>query len=181
MTTYIALLRGINVGGNNILPMQELRRLLEDVGCSDVRTYIQSGNAVFRHRAAAAALTRQIRAAIASAKGFDPALLLLKRDALARAAKANPFPEAESDPSKLHLFFLLERPKQPDLEAATQLAAKDERFDLKGTTFYLHAPSGIARSKLATKVDKCLGVAGTGRNWRTVQKLLALASALNDG
>lgn len=175
MTTYIALFRGINVGGANLLPMKELVALLEELGCTGVKTYIQSGNAVFRHRAAAPGLAMKIRAAVAAAKGFEPAVLLLTEKDLARAAAANPFPEAEGDPAKLHLSFLAARPGKPDLERLEELRSRNERFELAKDVFYLHAPDGIGRSKLAAAVEKALGVAATGRNWRTVQKLLELA------
>lgn len=175
VNTYIALFRGINVGGTGILPMKELVALLKELGCTGVRTYIQSGNAVFRHRAAAPGLTRKIRAAVSAAKGFEPEVLLLDHDHIARAAASNPFPEGEEDPSKLHLFFLAAKPKQPELEALEGLSSNGERFALVRQVFYLHAPNGIGRSKLAAKVEKVLGVPATGRNWRTVQKILDLA------
>lgn len=155
--------------------MKDLVRILEELGCTHVKTYIQSGNAVFRHRALAPGLTKKIRAAVAAAKKFEPAVLLLTHEQLERAAKANPFREGEDDPSKLHLNFLTTKPKKPDLELLEGLRAKAERFELKQSVFYLHAPDGIGRSKLAAKVEKALGVPVTGRNWRTVQKLLELS------
>ncbi len=174
MNTYIALLRGINVGGSGRLPMKELVEHLESQGCRSVRTYIQSGNAVFEHAAAAPVLTRQIRAALGAALGFEPALLLMTPKQLTRAASRNPFPEGEQDPAKLHLYFLAARPKQPDLDRLQGIAKANERFALEEDVLYLHAPDGIGRSKLAANVERVLGVSGTGRNWRTVQKLLDL-------
>ncbi|HEX9792607.1 MAG TPA: DUF1697 domain-containing protein [Planctomycetota bacterium] len=176
MNTYIALFRGINVGSAHILPMKELVALLEELGCVGVKTNIQSGNAVFRHRAAAPGLAKKIRAAVGAAKGFEPAVLLLTQERIARAAAANPFPEGEEDPSKLHLSFLAARPQQPDLATLEGLRANGERFALKDDVFYLYAPEGIGRSKLAAKVEKALGVPATARNWRTVQKVLELAA-----
>ncbi len=179
MNTYIALFRGINVGGTGILPMKELVALLEKLGCSAVRTYIQSGNAVFRHRAAAPGLARKIRAAVGAAKGFEPTVLLLTHDCIARAAASNPFPAGEEDPAKLHLYFLAAKPKQPDLELLERLRSSRERFALEQDVFYLHAPDGIGRSKMAAKVEKALGVPATARNWRTVQKVLELARSVS--
>lgn len=173
--THIALFRGINVGGAHILPMKELRALLEELGCEDVRTYIQSGNAVFRHRGAPKPLAKKIRAAVADAHGFEPQVLLMSAADLARAAEENPFPDAEAEPKTLHLSFLAERAKAPDLDLVEELRATDEAYHLTDTVFYLHAPSGIARSKLAAKVERALGVAATSRNWRTVTKLIELA------
>lgn len=177
MNTYIALFRGINVGGTGILPMQELVALLEELGCTGVRTYIQSGNAVFRHRAAAPGLTKRIRAAVGAAKGFEPEVLLLTHDRIARAVASNPFPAGEEDPARLHLYFLAAEPKRPDLRMLAGLRSGAERFELQKDVFYLHAPDGIGRSKLAARVEKALGVPTTARNWRTVQKVLELAQS----
>ncbi len=107
MTAYIALFRGINVGGRNILPMKELRAELENLGCEDVKTYIQSGNAVFRHsEGTSPRLAESIRTAIDASHGFEPAVLLVTADHLEAAVRSNPFPGREDDPSKLLLFFL---------------------------------------------------------------------------
>jgi uncharacterized protein (DUF1697 family) len=178
LNTHIALFRGINVGGTGILPMRELVALLEGVGCTHVKTYIQSGNAVLCHRASAPGLTKKIRAAVRAAKGFEPEVLLLTQDRIARAADSNPFPEGEGDPAKLHLYFLAARPRHPDLESLERLRTGGERFALEQDVFYLHAPEGIGRSKLAAKVEKALGIPATARNWRTVQKLLELARSV---
>ena len=174
---YVALFRGINVGGTGKLPMKELVALLEGLGCTDVSTYIQSGNAVFRHRAGAPPLTKKIRAAVGAAKGFEPEVLLLTRDHIERAVSSNPFHEAERDPAKLHLFFLAAEPASPDLDALSALCTQGERFELRDGFFYLHAPEGIGRSKIAARVEKSLGVPVTARNWRTVQKVLELVHA----
>jgi uncharacterized protein (DUF1697 family) len=179
MTTWIAFLRGINMGGHNKLPMKALAALLEQLGGRDVRTYIQSGNAVFRHRQAdAARLSGRISAAIHDAHGFEPAVLLLTPGALERAAAANPFPQAEAAPTSLSLFFLSRAPERPDLAALERLRAGREAFVLDGTTFYLHAPDGFGTSKLAARAPALLGVDATARNWRTVVTVLELARAL---
>ena len=175
MTTSIALFRGINVGGKNILPMHDLRGLLQDLGCEDVRTYIQSGNAVFRHSESTSRIEERIRKAILTSHGFEPAVLLLTADRLEKAVRSNPFPEGESDPSKLHLFFLAGAPKSPDSDAIDSIRADSERFSVIGGVAYLHAPDGIARSKLAARVERVVGVAATARNWRSVTKILEMA------
>ena len=180
MNTYIALFRGINVGGRNILPMKELIAHLQDLECENIRTYIQSGNAVFRHREnSPQRLSGRIRAAIRVTHGFEPDVLLLTEDGLERAVRSNPFPEAELEPSKLHLFFLATVPDDPDIESLEKVRAESERFVLEGDVAYLHAPDGIGRSKLAARLEKALGVAGTGRNWRSVCKILEMASKCN--
>ncbi len=177
MTLHIALLRGINVGGSHLLPMKELVTILGRLGCEDVKTYIQSGNVVLRHASDAAPLAVEIRDAIEAAKGFAPQVFLITAADLVDAAAANPFPDAEDDPSKLHLAFLASDPQQPDLPAIDALRTRGERCELVGRVFYLHAPEGIGRSKLAAKAERLFGVPTTGRNWRTVQRLLALAAA----
>jgi len=174
VTDTVCLFRGINVGGAHIVPMKELRALLEELGCEEVRTYIQSGNAVFRHRSGPKPLAKKIRAAVARAFGFEPGVLVLSAAELARVAEENPFPEAAAEPKSLHLSFLTERPKEPDLKLLEELRADDEAYHLSDSVFYLHAPSGIARSKLAGRVERALGVSATSRNWRTVTKLLEL-------
>jgi len=176
MKTYIALLRGINVGGSHILPMKTLKALLESLGLRDVNTYIQSGNVVFRSEEAHhERLSEVISAAIEVDFGFKPLVLLLELQDLEAVVRSNPFPEGESEPTSLHAFFMASRPARPDLNALEDLRSEHERFELQEGVFYLYAPDGIGRSKMAVKVEKCLGVPVTGRNWRTVQKLLAMA------
>ncbi len=177
MNTYIALFRGINVGGSNILPMKELVALLQSLGCENVRTYIQSGNAVFRHAEhSPPRLSASIRAALRDSHGFAPDVLILTADRLERAVASNPFPDAETEPSKLHLFFLAAVPDNPDIDSLQKMRAGSERFVLKGDVAYLHAPDGIGRSRLAARLEKALGVSGTGRNWRSVCKILEMAT-----
>ena len=176
MKTYIAFFRGINVGGNNVLPMKELVTLLENLGSQNVKTYIQSGNAVFQNEEEdASLLSNRIRAAIKKSHGFEPQVLMLEPEAIERAVGSNPFPEAESEPRTLHVHFLASMPKNPDLEALERIKGDRERFVLEDGVFYLHAPDGIGRSKLAAKIEKLLDVATTGRNWRTVCKILVMA------
>jgi uncharacterized protein (DUF1697 family) len=176
MKTYIALFRGINVGGKNVLPMKDLVVLLEDIGSQNVKTYIQSGNAVFQsNEEDAALLSNKIRAAIKKSHGFEPQVLLLRPEEIERAVESNPFPEAESEPKTLHIHFLASMPKNPDLGVLESIKGDRERFALKDRVFYLHAPDGIGRSKLAANAETLLGVAITGRNWRTVCKVMAMA------
>jgi len=174
MSNYVALFRGINVGGKHIVPMQDLRDILNSVGCENVQTYIQSGNAVFSTSATIAALAKSITAAIDDRFGFAPQVLLLTADQFRAIAASNPFPQGETTPKSLHVAFLTETPPDPDLEALERLQSDSERFALLDGAFFLLAPDGIGRSKLAAKVDRYLGVATTGRNWRTVNKLLEM-------
>ncbi len=176
MKTYIALFRGINVGGSNLLPMRELVSILEGIGLEGVETYIQSGNAVFRSKSAdASRLVARIRAAINAARGFQPELVLLGMDELKQAVESNPFPEAAAEPNKLHLYFLGSLPQNPDIAGLESVRSARERFALVGKVLYLHAPDGMGRSKLAARVEKLLALPATARNWRTVLKLSEMA------
>lgn len=175
MPSYLAFFRGINVGGNNKLPMKDLSAILESLGCTGVQTYIQSGNAGFDSKSRSRAkLAGEITAAIEAEKGFAPLVVLLERKQLQAIVAANPYPKAEADHKTLHFFFLTAKAKQPDLAALEKLKGADESFLLMDEVFYLHAPSGIGRSKLVAAVDRHLGVATTARNWRTVSKMLEL-------
>lgn len=178
MTTYVALLRGINVGGRNSLPMTTLVKILESLGLEQVRTYIQSGNVLFRSRKSRTGLAKQIREAIGKTHGFTPDVFVLRVDELQQAMRSNPFPEAEAEPKSLHLYFLASSPKEPNLEAMEAIRGERERFAIDGNVFYLHAPDGIGRSKLATNAERRLGVPATARNWRTVTKLFEMATTL---
>jgi uncharacterized protein (DUF1697 family) len=175
METCVLLLRGINVGGKGSLPMKELAAVLGKLGCRNVKTYIQSGNAVFQHENAdLSKLAGQIGAGIRKRRGFAPHVLVLDRKAFQTILAKNPFPEAESDPKSLHVGFLDAVPAKPDLEKLESLRKKTERFRLIGKVFYLHAPEGVGRSKLAAASEKALGVPMTDRNWNTVAKLMEM-------
>jgi uncharacterized protein (DUF1697 family) len=176
MKTYVALIRGINVGGSRMLPMKDLKLLFERHGCLDVQTYIQSGNVVFRRAASdAPRLAKLVAAAVSKERGFEPRVLVLTRGELERAAANNPFPQAEASPQSVHLFFLAEPAKNADLKAMEALRASTERFTLKGNVLYLHTPDGFGISKLAARTERLLGVEATARNWRTVTTLLDMA------
>ena len=160
--------------------MRELRDMLADLGCSDVMTYIQSGNVVFRSAGSRARLEDAIAAEVEARFGFRPAILVLDRDTLEQAVRGNPWPAAAAAPATLHAWFLAQEPAEPDLRALRALCADQERFELRGQVFYLHAPDGIGRSKLAARVEKTLGVPATSRNWRSVLKLRDMAAALRE-
>jgi uncharacterized protein (DUF1697 family) len=176
MKTYIALFRGINVGGTNVLPMKDLVALLENIGSQNVKTYIQSGNVVFQNQEEnPSLLSNKIRVTLKKSHGLEPQVLLLTPEEIERAIESNPFSEAESEPKTLHIHFLASMPKNPDLGALESIKSDRERFALKDRVFYLHAPDGIGRSKLAANTEKLLGVAITARNWRTVCKIMTMA------
>jgi uncharacterized protein (DUF1697 family) len=179
MKTYIALFRGINVGGKNTLPMRELVAVLEDLGARNVKTYIQSGNAVFVSLGKEASrLSNAISREIKKRRGFEPNVLLLELEDIERAIRKNPFPEATTDPKTLHAGFLACTPEKPDIGTLESLKSDSERFHLIDRVFYLHAQEGIGRSKLAANAEKLLGVPMTDRNWRTVCKIRDMAKEL---
>ena len=180
MMIYIALFRGINVGGKNSLPMKELVSILEELGCQNIKTYIQSGNVVFKvHEKNSAGLADRLRAEINKRRGFAPAVLLLSITELEKIVANNPFPEVHNDPQTLHVGFLAAEPEKPNLQTLERIREKNERFQLIGSAFYLHAPDGIGRSKLAANTERLLGVSMTDRNWRTVGKILEMAKEID--
>ena len=127
MSTWIVLFRGINVGGKNVLPMDELVRDLQSLHLEGVKTYIQSGNAIFRSsRKVSAALGAKIAAKIEDRHGFRPHVLILSADQLENAMESNPFPEAEAEPKTLHLFFLASPPAAPDIESLSAAKSPSE-------------------------------------------------------
>lgn len=177
-TDYLALFRGINVGGNNRLAMKDLTRIIESLGYNNVRTYIQSGNCLYQ---SSQNLNRDFAGKVATAIreefGFTPSILTLTTAELKSAIEKNPFRSAEKTPKSLHIFFLDQKPTDPDLEKLNSLKEGQEEFCLKGAFFYLFTPSGLGRSKLALRVEKLLGVHATARNWNTVTKLLEMAKS----
>jgi uncharacterized protein (DUF1697 family) len=177
VNTYIALFRGINVGGKNILSMKDLVAILESIGYKDVRTYIQSGNAVFASQKKlgdkeAAGIRKEILRRV----GFEPKLLLLSVERFRKAIENNPF--ATHDGKALHFYFLESYPEQPDIGRLESLKIASEEFMLSESVFYLYAPEGVGRSKLAAAVEKSVGVPATARNWNTVSKLATLAETI---
>lgn len=177
MKTWIALLRGINVVGRRQLLMKDLAAILARGGFRSVRTYIQSGNAIFESaRGSARTLATQLGELIEKKSGFRPHVIVLSVPELAEAIRGNPFPQAHADHKSLHLFFLSGRPARPDLESLARLKAGREAFELKGAVFYLFTPHGFPQCALHDKVERFLGVHATARNWRTANQLLLMAA-----
>jgi uncharacterized protein (DUF1697 family) len=140
-------------------------------------TYIQSGNAVFRSAEESRdGLRKQIQDAVELQFNFRPALLLLSASDFGVAMVNNPFPQAADSPKTLHFFFLDSPPAAPDLDTIGKLAGNSETFALVDRVFYLHAPEGIGRSKLAASVERKLGVTATARNLNTIARLSAMLS-----
>ncbi len=178
MPRHVALLRGINVGGKNKLPMASLRSLLEALGLEDVETYIQSGNVVFSApKRGASKIGERITSAIAGEHGFAPQVMVVSGERFLAAVEANPFPEGMDAPKSLHLFFCEAAPKGADIAKLDAAKKPNERYAIDGDVFYLHAPDGIGRSKLAGLVERALGVKTTARNGATVAKLVEMLTA----
>ncbi len=170
MKTWIAFLRGINVGGKHIVPMKELTKLMEANGFTNVRTYIQSGNVVFESPFRP---KQEIGDLIQQRFGFTPSIFTMNVKELRIAATHCPFP---SDLGKaVHFFFFQDEPKQVDYGLIDSLKAATEEYALVKNVFYLHAPEGIGRSKLAEKLDKVFFKTDmTARNLNTINKLLEM-------
>ena len=179
MKKYVALLRGINVGGNSVLPMKDLVAIMESIGASAIKTYIQSGNVVFRSAATSSmALRESIIAKIRQEKGLDVDVLVLTEEGFVKAIDDYPFPVDESSGSTQHFGFLGKVPSAPDWAKLDALKAASEQFRVVDSVFYLCAPDGIGRSKLAAGAEKALGVSMTLRNRNTVVKIRVLLASI---
>jgi uncharacterized protein (DUF1697 family) len=185
VTTFVALLRAVNVGGQNRIPMAELRRSLGRSGLTAVETYVQSGNVVFDATADdPAEQASAIHEVIARELGCDVSVLALTATELARVAVANPLAAEGADEKYLHATFLdrpveeaafggLDLPAQPGEQA--RLAGGGAA--LQGRVVYLHLPHGYGRSKLTNAYfERALGVSATTRNWRTVLALTRMSA-----
>lgn len=170
---HVALLRGVNVGGKNRLPMKELAALFEAAGCTGVRTYIQSGNVVFRADARTAkGLAGTVEAAITRRFGFTAPVVLRRADALDAVLHRNPFLAEGVDPVALHVAFLAEPPAAARVKALDPQRSPPDRFAVRGAEVYLCCPNGMGRSKLTTAwLDASLATTSTVRNWNTVRTL----------
>ncbi|MEU6624038.1 DUF1697 domain-containing protein [Streptomyces litmocidini] len=177
--TYAALLRGINVSGRRKVPMAELRNLLEGLGHTDVRTYLQSGNAVFTTDSGAGedGLGTALEDAIEERFGFRVDCLVRDGDYLAAVADACPFPAAELQGKQLHAVYY-SGPADPERFAAIDRQAfLPEDFALGDRVLYLYTPEGLGNSRLGEAVSRpsvVKGLVATARNWNTVLKLIEM-------
>jgi uncharacterized protein (DUF1697 family) len=174
--TYVALLRGINLGARNKISMADLRALFADLGHEEVATHVQSGNVIFKSRGGKPAdLVRAIEKRIKSDLGLDVTVLLRSKGQLGKIHAGNPFATRSQDPTKLHVTFLAETPDRARVRNLDPEPGGSEEFRVVGREIYLHYPNGYGRSKLSNAwFEKRLGVAATTRNWRTVSKLAEL-------
>jgi uncharacterized protein (DUF1697 family) len=173
----VALFRGINVGGNKIVRMEELRGLFEELGYGEARTLIQSGNVAFRSKDAASKTAKHIAGAFAKRWGFESHVLVRSLAAWREALAANPFKAELKDPKRLVIGSLASELSDGDRELLKKNAAAGEKWRSDGETLYAYFPNGQGPSKLAAAMVR-MKTPATMRNWDTAQKLLALAEAL---
>jgi uncharacterized protein (DUF1697 family) len=174
--TWLALLRGINVGGKNKLPMKDLTAIFVAARCTEVRSYIQSGNIIFQASPAASArLPGVISASIASRFGYKVPVVLRTLEQIAKVLADNPFLEAGAAEDELHVMFLADTPALERVAALDPDRSPPDTFEVLGQEIYLRLPNGVADSKLTNVYfDSKLATVGTARNWRTVNKLFEL-------
>ncbi|HEY1145691.1 MAG TPA: DUF1697 domain-containing protein [Allosphingosinicella sp.] len=179
MDRFVALLRGINVGGHNKVSMADLRAVGEGLGWSDVSTYIQSGNLIFGAAGKVDALESALEAALAERFGVAVAVIARTAPQWAGHVASNPFPEAaEAEPNRLMLCLAKKTPRA-DCDAALQEKARDgEKVRLVGATLWIHYPARAGQSRLSPSlIDRLVGSPVTARNVRTALKLEAMLAA----
>lgn len=176
MTTFVALLRGINVGGHHKVPMAELRALCESTGLRDVRSYIQSGNLVFACAGKAPAVAKKLEAAIASRFGFAIDVIVRAASQWPVYVQGNPLREASARAPNLVMLGLSKLPPNKGaLAALRQRAAANERIEAVGDALWFHFADGVGKSRLSSAlIDRAVGSTVTVRNWRTVLELQKL-------
>ena len=176
MKKYVLLLRGINVGGKNKITMKELKDILQTFPVTEIETYIQSGNVVLTsNEELNDDFQNKVAKAISRVKGFEPRVFVIESNKFLTALTNNPF--AEANEKDLHFYFLNNNPIRADLDSFEKIKQSTEDYNLTDAVFYLYAPEGIGRSKLATNVERHLKVPVTARNWRTVKKIQELLEA----
>jgi uncharacterized protein (DUF1697 family) len=179
MTAQIALLRGINVGSHNRIPMADLRSLLAELGYPDARTLVQSGNVVLSAESASDGLAVELERAITGRFGVQTPVVVRTREELAAVVALDPLGDVAEEPKLYQVSFLS---AEPAPEAVAKIAQDDfapELFVHVGREIYAWHPSGIHNSRLARMLsDKRLGVVATARNWKTTTKLLEMADEL---
>lgn len=184
MTTFVALLRSVNVGGRNRVLMADLVRLVESLGFDDVETYVQSGNVVFTGSGAPTAAARAIEGAIGDRLGLEVPVIVRSGKQLSRLLEVNPFLRSGADPKYLHVT-LLAGPPAPDRRrlvvgsegpSGADHPYGDDRFELVGSDVFVHCPGGYGTTKLNNAFfERRTGVVATTRNWRTVTTLARMA------
>jgi len=179
MATYIGLLRGVNVGGHNLVSMGDLRSLLTRLGFEEPRTLLQSGNVVFRGKSAAtAALENLLETESRKRLGLETSFFIRTPGEWSVLIAGNPFPrEAKDDPARLVALPLKNAPPSAAVKALVDAIPGSESVRVKAGIAYIYYPDGQGKSKLTNAlIEAKLGTRGTARNWNTVLKLAALAA-----
>ncbi|MGI8960200.1 MAG: DUF1697 domain-containing protein [Bryobacteraceae bacterium] len=173
---HVALLRGVNLGGKNRLPMKDLALMFMDAGCHNVSTYIQSGNVIFSALPTVAPqVTALIAAEIHKYFEFKTQIVLRTTDELRDVVSNNPFIKAGIAEETLHVLFLAELPNSSDIDDLNPDRSPPDKFIVRGREIYMNLPHGAARTKLTNSYfDSKLKTISTSRNWRTVKKLFEL-------
>lgn len=176
MTVFIALIRGINVGGHKKIRMADLKTSYEALGLKDVRTLLQSGNVVFR---TAKSNRAQLAQALQAALSVEAKVILRTAEEMRKVVAANPMPEeAERGPSHFIVVFLSEQPAAAAMQSLRDAYSGPEKMHLHGAELYVEYGAGMGTSKLTIAlIERKLGVTGTARNWNTVRKLVEMASS----
>ena len=173
--TYIALLRGINVGGK-VLKMADLKEAVAGLGFSDARTYLQSGNMVFRAAEAEnGVVAKAISEAIRQHVSMDVTVMVRDAAQWDRIIAGNPYPQADEFPKTVHAFILDQIPEASRIDMLSAKEAGREEWQIVGGTLYLHTPDGFGKSVLGNIIERVLKVPMTARNWNTVRALGELA------
>lgn len=178
MTTYVALLRAINVAGHGTVAMSDLRAAVSDLGFEDVQTLLQTGNLVFRVSSASeAAIARRLEEQARKRLGLRTAFIIRTAKDYQSVITSNPFPDAaETDPGHLVVMFLKDASDSRAVDALREAIKGRETVEARGKHLYIVYQDGIGRSRLTIDlIERKLGTQGTGRNWNTVLKLAALA------
>ena len=174
---YLALLRGINVGGKAKLPMKELAAIFVRAGAREVTTFIQSGNVIFAAEDAAGVVAA-VTVEIARVYGYPGRIVLRSAAEIKAAYKSNPFAKAAAPVETLHVYFLADQPDAAAVKGLDAERSPGDSFVAKGREVYLHLPQGMARTKLTNVYfDSKLKTVSTARNWNTVGKLVELMGA----
>ena len=180
MYTFISILRGINVSGQKIIKMDDLRKLYEGLNFTNVRTYIQSGNVIFGHTLQDLKhLEMQIEEQILQKFGFQVPVMVKEINDLKNIVKENPYSDfKEEGLSKLHVTFLGEKPDQIYIDKIKEREYNPDQFIIIGKAVYLFCPNGYGQTKLTNNFfENKLKVKATTRNWRTVNELIRVAEA----
>jgi uncharacterized protein (DUF1697 family) len=178
LSTYIALLRGINVGGHKIIKMDQLRKAFEELGFENVATYVQSGNVVFKsQKKASADLSRKIEEMLLRRFSMSVPVIVRTAEEIGAVLTKNPFlKEPGTDVARLHVTFLSLTPQKAAIKGLDAIAAGPDRFHCHGQEIYLHCPNGFGGTKLSINAfEKVLAVGATTRNWNTLNKLYEMA------